>query len=285
MRFLIISGMSGAGKTRAADILEDMDYYCVDNMPAALLPKLAEFCMGMGGRYEKVALVTDIRDKDGVDTIFASLDQLWDLGCDYQILFMEADLQTIVNRYKESRRPHPLQAEAGSLEAAVRLESRRLDRLRTNADFVINTSGLTLGMLQAEIYKRFMGAEAERTIHVSVISFGFKYGIPIEADMVLDARFLPNPYYVEALRDKTGLDREVYDYVFQHGASREFLQHINRLIAFLLPQYVEEGKSNFTIAVGCTGGHHRSVAVAKALAETIRTLGYSAELVNRDMEK
>ncbi len=285
MKFLIISGMSGAGKTRAADVLEDMDYYCVDNMPAALLPKLAEFCMGMGGRYEKVALVTDIRDKDGVDAIFRSLDALRALGCDYQILFMEADLRTIVNRYKESRRPHPLQAEAGSLEAAVRLESQRLDRLRTNADFVINTTGLTLGMLQAEIYKRFTAGGAERTLDVCVMSFGFKYGIPIEADMVLDARFLPNPYYVEALRAKSGLDREVRDYVFGHAASQEFLQHLNRLIAFLLPQYVEEGKSSFTIAVGCTGGRHRSVAVAAALAETIRTLGYSAELVNRDMEK
>ena len=285
MKFLIISGMSGAGKTRAADILEDMDYYCVDNMPAALLPKLAEFCMGMGGRYEKVALVTDIRDKDGVDAIFDSLDQLWGLGCDYQILFMEADLPTIVNRYKESRRPHPLQAEAGSLEAAVRLESRRLDRLRINADYVINTTGLTLGMLQAEIYKRFMGNDAPRTLDVTVMSFGFKYGLPIEADMVLDARFLPNPYYVEALRGKTGLDREVSDYVFQHAAAKEFLQHLNRLIAFLLPQYVEEGKSSFTIAVGCTGGRHRSVAVAAALAEMIRTLGHPAELVNRDMDK
>lgn len=285
MKFLIISGMSGAGKTRAADVLEDMDYYCVDNMPAALLPKLAEFCMGMGGRYEKVALVTDIRDKEGVDAIFAALDQLWGLGCDYEILFMEADLPTIVNRYKESRRPHPLQAEAGSLEAAVRLESRRLDRLRTNADFVINTTGLTLGMLQTEIYKRFMGDATERKLDVTIISFGFKYGIPIEADMVLDARFLPNPYYVEELRQKTGMDRDVYDYVFQHPTSQEFLQHLNRLIAFLLPQYVEEGKSSFTIAVGCTGGRHRSVAVAAALAETIRTLGHSAELVNRDMDK
>ena len=285
MKFLIISGMSGAGKTRAADVLEDMDYYCVDNMPAALLPKLAEFCMGMGGRYEKVALVTDIRDKEGVDAIFSALDQLWGLGCDYEILFMEADLPTIVKRYKESRRPHPLQAEAGSLEAAVRLESRRLDRLRTNADYVINTSNLTLGMLQAEIYKRFMGDETERKLDVTVMSFGFKYGIPIEADMVLDARFLPNPYYVEALREKTGMDREVYDYIFQHPTSQEFLQHLDRLISFLLPQYVEEGKSSFTIAVGCTGGRHRSVAVAAALAETVRTLGHSAELVHRDMEK
>ncbi len=285
MKFLIISGMSGAGKTRAADILEDMDYYCVDNMPAALLPKLAEFCMGMGGRYEKVALVTDIRDKDGVDTIFASLDQLWDLGCEYQILFMEADLPTIVNRYKESRSPHPLQAEAGSLEAAVRLESRRLDRLRTNADFVINTTGLTLGMLQAEIYKRFMGDTAERKLDVTVISFGFKYGLPIEADMVLDARFLPNPYYKEELREKTGLDRDVYDFIFQHASAKEFLQHLNRLIAFLLPQYVEEGKTGLTIAVGCTGGRHRSVAVALALTEAIRAMGHVAELVNRDLDK
>ena len=285
MKFLIISGMSGAGKTRAADILEDMDYYCVDNMPAALLPKLAEFCMGMGGRYEKVALVTDIRDKDGVDAIFDSLDRLWALGCDYQILFMEADLPTIVNRYKESRRPHPLQAEAGSLEAAVNLESRRLDRLRTNADFVINTSSLTLGMLQSEIYKRFMGDASQRMLDVTVMSFGFKYGIPIEADMVLDARFLPNPYYVEALREKTGMDREVYDFVFQNDTSKEFLQHLHRLIAFLLPQYVEEGKNSFTVAVGCTGGRHRSVAVARALAEMIRTLGHSAELINRDIDK
>ncbi len=285
MKFLIISGMSGAGKTRAADVLEDMDYYCVDNMPAALLPKLAEFCIGMGGRYEKVALVTDIRDKDGVDAIFSSLDQLRGLGCDYQILFMEADLPTIVNRYKESRRPHPLQAEAGSLEAAVRLESRRLDRLRTNADYVINTSNLTLGMLQSEICKRFLGDSAERTMPVTVISFGFKYGIPIEADMVLDARFLPNPHYVEALRSKSGMDREVYDYVFQHPESTEFMQHLKRLIAFLLPHYVEEGKSSFTIAVGCTGGRHRSVAVALALAEMIRALGHSVEAVHRDVDK
>lgn len=285
MKFLIISGMSGAGKSRAADVLEDMDYYCVDNMPAALLPKLAEFCMGMGGRYEKVALVTDIRDKEGVDAIFTALDQLWDLSCDYEILFMEADLPTIVKRYKESRRPHPLQAEAGSLEAAVQLESKRLDRLRTNADYVIDTSSLTLGMLQTEIYKRFMGDAAARTLDVTVMSFGFKYGIPIEADMVLDARFLPNPYYKEELRSLTGMDPEVRDFIFEHATSQEFLQHINRLIAFLLPQYVEEGKSGFTIAVGCTGGRHRSVAVAAALAETVRTLGHSAELVNRDMDK
>ena len=285
MKFLIISGMSGAGKTRAADVLEDMDYYCVDNMPATLLPKLAEFCMGMGGRYEKVALVTDIRDKEGVDAIFDALDKLWGLGCDYEILYVEADVPTIVKRYKESRRPHPLQAEAGSLEAAVRLESKRLERLRVNADHVINTSRLTLGMLQKEICKRFMGEDTPPALGVTVMSFGFKYGIPIEADMVLDARFLPNPYYDEALRDKTGLDRDVCEYVFQNGAAEALLGHLKPLVEFLLPQYAEEGKRSLTIAVGCTGGHHRSVAIARALAELIRGLGHPAQELHRDIEK
>ena len=285
MKFLIISGMSGAGKTRAADVLEDMNYYCVDNLPATLLPKLAEFCMGMGGRYEKVALVTDIRDKEGVDAIFDALDKLWGLGCDYEILYVEADVPTIVKRYKESRRPHPLQAEAGSLEAAVQLESERLERLRMNADYVLNTSRLTLGMLQKEICKRFGGETGPQALAVTVMSFGFKYGIPIEADIVLDARFLPNPYYDETLRGKTGLDREVRDYVFQNGAAEELLRHLKPLVEFLLPQYAVEGKRSLTIAVGCTGGHHRSVAVARALAELIHGLGHRATELHRDMEK
>lgn len=285
MKFLIISGMSGAGKTRAADVLEDMDYYCVDNMPAPLLPKLAEFCMGMGGRYEKVALVTDIRDKEGINAIFDALDKLWGLGCDYEILYVEADVPTIVKRYKESRRPHPLQAEAGSLEAAVRLEAQRLERLRTNADYVINTSKLTLGMLQKEIFKRLAGEDAAQALTVTLMSFGFKYGIPIEADLVLDARFLPNPYYEAALREQTGLDQAVYDYVFRHGAAQELLGHLRPLLAFLLPQYLEEGKRSLTIAVGCTGGRHRSVAVTRALAALVRELGYPARELHRDIEK
>ena len=285
MKFLIISGMSGAGKTRAADVLEDIDYYCVDNMPAALLPKLAEFCLGMGGRYEKVALVTDIRDAGGVDAIFDALDRLWDLGCEYEILFMEADTPALIRRYKETRRPHPLQAEAGSIEAAVDLERTRLARLRDNADFIIDTSHLTLGQCQAKIYALLLGDAAERAMLVNVMSFGFKYGIPAEADLVIDVRFLPNPYYVAELREKTGMNQEVYDYVFGHDVARELLKRLRDLLAFLLPQYVEEGKHALTVAVGCTGGKHRSVAVARALVETIKELGHRAELVNRDMEK
>ena len=285
MKFLIITGQSGAGKSRAADILEDMDYYCVDNMPAALLPKLAEFCLGMGSRYEKVALVTDIRDGGGVDAIFESLEKLWDLGCEYEILFLEADKPTIVKRQKESRRPHPLQAEAGSLDAAIDLEKERLERLRDSADYVINTGVLTLGQLQKEIYRCFSGNPEDRALQVTVMSFGFKYGIPIEADMVLDVRFLPNPYYVSTLREKNGMDNSVSDFVFQSEVSREFLRRTRELISFLLPQYVEEGKHTFTVAIGCTGGRHRSVVMARALSESLSVLGCHTELVNRDMEK
>ncbi len=284
MELLIVSGMSGAGKSRAADILEDLNYYCVDNLPAALLPRLAEFCLGMEGRYEKVALVTDIRDRGGADDMYAALEALRELGCEYHILFVEADIRTIVKRYKESRRPHPLGREAGSIEAAVGLEAGRLGPLRDRADYIINTSHLTLGQLQKEIYRLFVGEEEKRSLMVKVMSFGFKYGLPIEADMVFDVRFLPNPFYLPELRDKTGLDPEVRDYIFSKPDSEEFLRRLSELISFLVPRYVEEGKHTLTIAVGCTGGHHRSVAVAAALTELINSLGQSAEMVHRDVE-
>ena len=285
MKFLIITGLSGAGKSRAADILEDMDYYCVDNMPAALLPKLAEFCLGMGSRYEKVALVTDIRDAGGVDAIYESLDKLLELGCAYEILFLEADRQTIVKRQKESRRPHPLQGEAGSLEAAIALEIRRLEPLRERANYVLNTGVLTLGQLQKEICRLFSGSPDERQLRVTVMSFGYKYGLPIEADMVLDVRFLANPYYDPALREKNGMDPEIADFVLCNETAEQFLRRTMDLIEYLLPNYIEEGKRTFTVAVGCTGGRHRSVASAAALCRKIAALGYETALINRDVEK
>ena len=285
MQFLIVTGMSGAGKTRAADVLEDMDYYCVDNMPAALLPKLAEFCLGAGARYENVALVTDIRDAGGAASIMEALDALGELGCDYRILFMEASVPVLIRRYKETRRPHPLQSEAGSIENAVELEALRLARLRDNADFIIDTSDLTLGQMQRRIHELLLGGAVDKTLRVNMLSFGFKYGIPAEADMVLDVRFLPNPFYVASLRDKTGMDAPVRDYVFSHEVAVEFLDRMEELLAFLLPQYVEEGKHTLTVAVGCTGGKHRSVAVASALAGCVNSLGHTATLVNRDISK
>ncbi len=285
MEFLIVSGMSGAGKSRAADVLEDLDFYCVDNLPAALLPKFAEFCLGMGGRYERVALVTDIRDRGGLEDMLQALDALEALDCEHHILFIEADVTTVVQRYKESRRPHPLQHEVMGVESAVRLESSRLGPLRDRADYIINTSHLTLGMLQKEIYRLFVGESSKRRLQVNVMSFGFKYGLPIEADMVFDVRFLPNPFYDYSLRSKTGLDAEVRDYIFRHESAKEFLHKLSDLIAFLVPQYVEEGKHTLTIAVGCTGGRHRSVAVAEALTELVRELGQGAESIHRDKDK
>lgn len=285
MELLIISGMSGAGKSRAADVLEDLGYFCMDNVPAAMLPRLAEFYIGTGGSYEHVAVVTDARDRAGFGEIFNSLGKLRSLGCAYRILFVEADLPAIVRRYKETRRPHPLQARGGSIEEAVRKERELLSLLRERADYVINTTNLTLGMLQAEIYRLFVGEPADRQLSVNVMSFGFKHGVPIEADMVFDVRFLPNPYYVDSLRNKTGLDSEVYDFIFDYASAREFLSLLCSLVDFLIPQYIEEGKRTLTIAVGCTGGHHRSVAVARALTEHIRQLGQSAENNNRDIDK
>lgn len=285
MKFLIITGMSGAGKSRAADVLEDLDYYCVDNMPAALLPKLAEFCKGMGSRYENVALVTDLRSAGGAEAILDALDGLGAQECEYKILFMDADTPTIIRRYKETRRPHPLLGETGSIEAAVALERERLARLRARADHRIDTSTLTLGQCQSRIYELIVGRAEERTLRVNVMSFGFKHGVPQEADLVLDVRFLPNPFYVPELKDLTGMDDPVYDFVFSNDVAVELMERLKALLDFLLPQYVEEGKHTLTVAVGCTGGHHRSIAVARALTERIRTLGHPAELVNRDINK
>ncbi len=285
MEFLIISGMSGAGKSRAADILEDLDFYCVDNMPVALLPKFAELCLATRGRYERVALVTDVREKESFDELFRALDSLWELDCSYHILYMEADVPTLVKRYKETRRRHPLQERAGSIEKAVEAERSLLEEIRERADFVLNTSNLTLGQLQKELYKLFVGPVAQRPLQVNVMAFGFKYGIPIEADLVFDVRFLPNPYYVAELREKTGLTREVRDFIFRYQDTQTFLAHLTGLVGFLLPQYVDEGKHNLTIAVGCTGGKHRSVAIANALTEFVADQGHAARLVTRDMEK
>ena len=202
MEFLIISGLSGAGKSRTADILEDLDYYCVDNMPIALIPKFAQICLAAGERYEKVALVTDIRERANFDELFEVLDGLWDLGCDYRILFVEADLANIVKRYKETRRRHPLALPGVSIEQAIESEIKLLAPVRERADYVINTTNYTLGNLQSEIFRLFVGEGSGRKLVVNVMSFGFKHGIPLESDLVFDVRFLPNPFYVAELREK-----------------------------------------------------------------------------------
>ena len=285
MDFLIITGLSGAGKSRAADVLEDLDYYCVDNLPVALMPKFAELCIATGGRYEKVALVTDVRAKNGFDELLKTLDQLKDMNCACRILYMDADVPTIVKRYKETRRPHPLARRGGSIEEAVYREIDLLAPIRERADFIVNSSTLTLGQLQSRLFELIAPAGAKRQLEVTVEAFGFKHGIPLDADLVFDVRFLPNPYYLEELRPLTGLDRPVAQYVFDSNDARSFMAKVEDLLDFLLPLYVEEGKLSLLVAVGCTGGRHRSVAIAAALTDYLKAKGISAENINRDIKK
>jgi len=285
MEFLIITGLSGAGKSRAADVLEDLDYYCVDNMPVALMPRFAELCLATRGRYEKVALVTDVRERDGFDELLSMLDELKGMDLNCRILYMDADLRTLIRRYKESRRPHPLSAPGVSVEEAVRRESELLAPVKARADYIVNTSSYTLGMLQHKLFSLFAGEGEKREIDITVMSFGFKHGIPMEADLVFDARFLPNPFYVEKLQPMSGLDLPVAEFVFGYQQSRSFLEKLEDMMAFLLPLYIEEGKLTLTLAIGCTGGRHRSVALAAALNDHFVASGLRSVLVNRDIDK
>ena len=285
MKFIIISGMSGAGKSQAASFMEDMGFFCVDNLPVPLIPKLAELIMAGSWVYERVVLVSDIRGGQNLDGLLQALDTLKGMRCSFEILFIEASDETIIKRYKETRRSHPLAHGGASLEEAVRAERRALEPIRARADYIIDTTALSTAKLRGALLQEFGGGERAREMSVSVISFGFKYGIPIEADLVFDVRFLPNPYYVEELRSLTGLEPAVRDYVLNGDQAARFMAKLTDLIDFLLPQYVEEGKSALVIAVGCTGGHHRSVAVTRALADHIKELGYPAAENHRDMTR
>lgn len=286
MEFLVISGMSGGGKSRVAAILEDFGYYCVDNMPVVLIPRFAELCMAAQGKYDKVAIVTDVRGSESFDELFVALDDLMAMGCGYNILYVEATMPTIVRRYKETRHKHPLDRDGFGIEDAVKRELELLKPVRDRADFIINTTDSTLGQLQRKLYYLFQSAkESGKPIHVNVVSFGFKYGIPIESDLMFDVRYLPNPYYVAELRNKSGLDKPVWDYVFSSEKAVEFKSKLEDIIEFLLPLYIEEGKYVLTISIGCTGGKHRSVAIAKALADFIGEKGYSVNNNNRDIDK
>lgn len=283
MEFVIISGLSGAGKSRAASAMEDMGFFCVDNLPAPLIPKFAELGMGGNGEYDRVVLVTDIRGGTNFEGLFQALDSLKAMKCEYRILFMDATDATIIKRYKESRRSHPLAEECASLAQAIELERKMLAPLREKADYIVDSSNLTLGKLRGKLRELFARGGETGDMEVRVTSFGFKHGILMEADLVFDVRFLPNPYYVPELRPLTGLDEGVRDYVFAAEQSREFLQRLTDFVSYLLPRYKEEGKTSLVIAVGCTGGHHRSVAVAHALAETFRQQNWPVTESHRDI--
>ena len=285
MEILIISGLSGGGKSKAASFLEDSGFYIVDNMPAAMILKFAEFCAGGGGRYARVALVYDVRTAESFNELFDVLDKLKAMEGVCRMLFLDASPAAIIKRYKETRRRHPLERETDSLEEAVEKERELLLPVKQRADFVINTTRLSTAKLRSELLRIFNGEGEQAGMTVSVTSFGFKYGLPLEADLVLDVRFMPNPFYIEELRHQTGLDKPVSDYVFSFQQTHDFLRKVEDLLGFTLPLYAEEGKTGLVIAVGCTGGHHRSVAIAHALGEFIRRQGYQASEHHRDMER
>lgn len=285
MEILIISGLSGGGKSKAASFLEDMGFYIVDNMPAGMIMKFAEFCAAGNGRYSRVALVYDVRTADTFDEFLEVLNTLRQQKYNCRLLFLEAEVDAIIKRYKETRRLHPLQEQTGSLEAAVNQEIGMMAPVRAQADVVINSTTYSTARLRGELLRLFGGSHRAGAMQVSLVSFGFKHGLPLEADLVFDVRFMPNPFYIDSMRDKTGLDREVRDYVFSFRETEQFLEKLRDLLGFVLPLYREEGKTVLVAAVGCTGGHHRSVAVTHALAEYVASLGYQVTENHRDMTR
>lgn len=286
MRFIIISGLSGAGKSQAARFLEDAGFYTVDNMPAVLMPPFAQVCRDGGSRYEKVALVSDIRGGADFTDFFAAMDQMKAMGCDVKLLFLEASTEVVIKRYKETRRTHPLCGVTGlSLEEAIEQEAVLLADVRKRADYIINsTTFATTSKLRSTLLELF-GTQKNVGLEVSVLSFGYKYGIPMEADLVMDVRFLPNPFYVAELRRLTGLDQPVQDFLHGCPETGQFLALYRKNLEFLLPLYEEEGKSVLIIAVGCTGGQHRSVALCHAIAEQVAELGYAVREHHRDLAR
>ena len=285
MEILVISGLSGSGKSRVAAYLEDIGYYIVDNLPAEMMVVFADFCAASKGRYDRVALVYDVRSGEPAQKLIDALERMKGAGINCRMLFLEADIQSIINRYKETRRTHPLAEAGGSVAQALQKERMLLQPVRDHADYVLDTSGFSTTKLHAEILNLFSDAALEDGMHVNVLSFGFKNGIPVEADLVMDVRFMPNPYYIEELKRKTGLDDAVRDYVFSFSQTNDFMTRMKDMLSFLLPLYSEEGKTVLVLAIGCTGGHHRSVAVAHALAEFIEQAGYPVTEIHRDITR
>ena len=285
MQFVIISGMSGAGKRKAASDLEDLGFYCVDNMPAEMIPQFAQLCLATKGRYEKVALVTDVRASMTFDALFQALQKLDEMHLQYSIYYIEASTEVIIKRYKETRRLHPLMKDGSTLADAIGRERELLAPVRNRASAIIDTSILSTGKLRGILIDLVAGGMREHSMDVRVVSFGFKYGLPLEADLVFDVRFLPNPYYIPELKHQTGLDEPVRNFVFKYQQTLDFTAKVEDLLSFLLPNYLDEGKTDLVIAVGCTGGHHRSVSVARCIASYLTALGYPAFENHRDITR
>lgn len=283
MRFVVVTGMSGGGKSTALKMLEDVGFYCVDNLPVSLVEKFAELVSMPGSEVGKVALGLDVRSDQSFEDATKILEKLKNLGTKLEILFMDADESVLIKRYKETRRVHPLAMDK-RVEDGVRIERRVLENIRRHADYVIDTSNLLTRELKEELNRIFVEGAAYNSLMVTVMSFGFKHGIPADADLVLDVRFLPNPFYIEELKCKTGNDREVQEYVMGFHEAEVFLEKLTDMLQFLIPNYVKEGKNRLVVAIGCTGGQHRSVTLAGELYRRIKGRGgYGCKLYHRDI--
>lgn len=284
VKIVIVTGMSGAGKSTALNVLEDEGYYCVDNMPISLVLKFAELAAAQEEGYSNVALGIDIRNGQALPEFDEVLDEMKERNYPYQILYLDSSDEVLVKRYKETRRTHPL-AKDDRVDKGITKEREQLAFLKKRADYIIDTTQLLTREFKQELEKIFIEGNDYHNLFVTVLSFGFKYGIPSDADLVFDVRFLPNPYYISELKYLTGNDKEVQDYVMQFPQTTEFLNKLDDLVQFLLPNYVAEGKNSLVIAIGCTGGKHRSVTLANALTERIAQTEYGCKVEHRDIEK
>lgn len=286
MRFVIVTGMSGAGKSTALKMLEDMGYFCVDNLPVPLIPKLSELFVVPGTEMNKAALGVDIRSGQSFEELEQVLSELDASAVKYEILYLESSDDVLIKRYKETRRFHPLSGSSGRVDRGIKKERERLEFLKKKADYLIDTSHMLTRELKHELNKIYVQNKEYKNLYVTVLSFGFKYGIPSDADLVFDVRFLPNPYYIEELRSLSGNDSAVRSYVMKNEKAGIFLNKLVDMIKFLIPDYITEGKTQLVIGIGCTGGKHRSVTLANELYEALRqTENYGVRIEHRDIEK
>ena len=284
MRFVIVTGMSGAGRNSVMKMLEDMGYFCVDNLPVPLIPRMSKMMLEENS-LEKVAVGIDIRNQQGLLELDDILDEMLAAGVRYEILFLEADSSVLIKRYKETRRNHPL-ALQGRVDKAIEAEREELAFIKKRADYILDTSHMLVRDLKQEIDKIFLGKEEYENFFVTILSFGFKYGIPEDSDLVFDVRFLPNPYYIEELRPMSGNDQPVRDYVMNNDTAKQFLTKLTDMVEFLIPNYISEGKTQLVIGIGCTGGKHRSVTLANELYEALKkTDSYGVRIEHRDIGK
>lgn len=285
MRFVVVTGMSGAGKSTALNMFEDAGYYCVDNLPVPLISKFAELVSVPNSEIEKVALGIDVRTGHGFEELEKTLDEMKATGIPYEVLFLESDDQVLIKRYKETRRNHPL-AGGDRIEIGISREREKLSSIKKRADYIMDTSQMLTRELKGELDKIFVHNQNFKNLYVTIVSFGFKYGIPQDADLVFDVRFLPNPYYLDELKPLTGNDKPVSEYVMSFAESDMFLDKLEDMLSFLIPNYIIEGKNQLVVSIGCTGGKHRSVTLANALYERMQKYeDYGFKLDHRDIDK